>query len=220
MTTSIDAAGLCGVPVPEVLAPAAEIVRRCFVFARGGAPFLSAPDGAALVEWLSAGVPAAMVCAAVEEVAVRRIARCTRTPFHLTDVDAPLRRRLRGQGRPQPAIELEPLPRALLARVEAAEQRLLERTLATLTGLAVEAPERRLPAALTIASHFFEELWLALGDEHPRLLAEAADELCELRNVVGADGFRRLCEERARMRLRKRHPALGVSQLVEVYGGA
>lgn len=225
--------GLYGVPVPEALAPLAEEVRRWFVQLRGGGPFLSAPDGSTLVAWLEAGVSVSAICMALDQVATRRLARRTRTPFCLIDVQATLTTVLKSRNNFQwrsaraPVAETIPapvLPTTLRTRVESAEAAALtslEAALAALTAGDPEAdPEKTATAAIALVSRYFDELWHTLGPEQPRLLAEAADELCELRNVVGADSFNRMCEERARAHLRRRHPALSVTRLWEVYGGA
>lgn len=192
----------------------AEEVRAYFVEVRGGAPFLSSADGRALLGWLEAGVPVARILVAVDRTAERRRARRTRAPFRLRDIRRDLGRTDGGgappRGPPSPAAEpgegddgLEPLFREALARVGA---------------LPEGDPDARARAACTIGREFFHAAWARLGDRREALLAQAADELSDLREGLGETAFRAACEELARDQVRRRFPELTASRLCEELG--
>lgn len=67
----------------DAMQRAAETVRRHLVHLRGGAPFLSAADGALLVSWLEDGVPLHRILRGLEVAAEKRTARRVRAPLHL-----------------------------------------------------------------------------------------------------------------------------------------
>ena len=182
----------------------AEEVRAALVALRGGAPFLSSADGQLLASWLEAGVQVSAILRGLDATAARRSARRTRSPFTLRSARSAVeaaRRGGRGE-RSHPASGGEDAD-ATAARL-------------ALTALAEADPERRARAACTIVREFHERAWA--GADRGALLAEAAEELAELRDVVGEGDFSRLCEEWARDRVRRRYPSLSITRVLEELG--
>jgi hypothetical protein len=99
---------------PPSLADEAEEVRAWFVQVRGGAPFLSGADGAALATWLDSGVGVPRILRAIEVTAEVRRARRHRRPFTLKSCGAALEARTapkRGRRGFQAAVEVAPVAR-------------------------------------------------------------------------------------------------------------
>lgn len=205
-------AGAGGEDGAEGHAGAAEEVRAYFVEVRGGAPFLSAADGRALVDWLEAGVSVSRLLIAIDRTAARRRARRVRTPFRLRDVAPELRRLVRGEPVRVPVAPSPPLSPGvdLEARRDAA--------LAAIAALPAGDPEARARAACAIGRDFFHAAWEALAPEWPDRLAAAAEELADLRALLDDDAFAAACEELARDHVRRRFPELTASRLCEEMG--
>jgi hypothetical protein len=204
---TLELAASFGTEVPAPLMAAAEEVRGWFVLARGGAPFLSAADGRALVSWLEAGFSVGAILRAVEAVSERRIARRTRTPFHLADCEATLKKIARGKG------SFSPLPSGA-----SEEEDLEKQALQRLENLPSD-PKERLEAACRIAREFQEAVWDRLQPQHAELIAEAAEELADLAELLGTSGLARAAEERARAKVRGRHPRWSISRICEEFEG-
>lgn len=203
---SLELAGSFGTAVPEPLMAAAEEVRRWFVLARGGAPFLSAADGRLLVNWLEAGISVAAILRAIESVSTRRLARRSKAPFHLDDCEATLKKILKGKIEKQNVGEPNPEP-------EHEEIALVTAALARLAAL----PKGALTQACEIAREFHEELWEFVKPRREELVDQAASELADLAELLGESGLRRAAEERARTQLRGRYPQLSITRICEEF---
>jgi hypothetical protein len=191
---------------------AAEEVRAWLVHHRGGAPFLSAADGALLATWLEAGVPVTTLLRAIERVAARRVAKRTRTPFTLRSCEATVRK-LQGE---QVSWRI---PRDIVAALAPeAPDELARAALDELRALPEGDPEARTRAACVVLRRFQERVWESLSAERPALLAAAAEELAPLRDALGSAEFGRACEELARDRVRARYPSLSAARVWEEFG--
>ena len=89
--------------------------------------------------------------------------------------------------------------------------------LAELAALEGGAPERA-RRACGILRQFHARVWEGLGDEQKTLMAEAGEDLAELRDLLGQEGFLRACEEHARDRVRARYPTLSATRVWEEFG--
>lgn len=195
----------------------AEEVRAWFVQVRGGSPFLSGPDAHALCGWLDAGVPVVRILRAVEATAAHRRSKRLRAPFTLKScarfLDAaagstpPLRRAPPEAAAPTPEPSGPALPGASSAT---------RRHLAALYAQAAADVAAPVPALERIrrARVFHEAAWEALRDDHPALLAAAAEPLEDLRDLMDDEAFARVVEEAARHAVRAAFPALSVDALI------
>lgn len=203
------------------MAAAAEEVRAWFVLARGGAPFLSATDGHTLIAWLEAGIPVSMVMLAIEQVARRRAERKTRTPFHLDSCAATLKklsRNLENKPSSRGRTKLQSVPAPLPNDAPLAEVLLVKQTREQLAALPADLPDEQARKACVIVRAFQEELWELLRPDHARLLGQAAEELEDLREILGPAGMARACEERAREMVKRRYPEFTATRIWEDLG--
>lgn len=206
------------IEIPTHLADRAEEVRAWFVQARGGAPFLSSSDGNTLIEWLEADIPVTPILRAIEHVAARRFARRTRRPFALQDCSATLKKLLKGgaingySSRPLRIAETVAAPAD-------PHGELVAQTRAALLAIGPDTPDARARQACEIVRCFHEQVWDRSTSARAVLMVEAAEELADLREVLGAESFERVCEERARERLRQRYPEFSATRIWEACCG-
>ncbi len=194
----------------------AEEVRAWLVQLRGGAPFLSAADGKLLVDWLDAGIPVPTILHGIEVVAERRRAKRTRAPLSLQSCRATVERLCRNGSAWRVPVDLS---RALAPPPsDEPEDALVRAALAELAAVTDGEPEARARQACGILRRFHERAWDQLGEQRQVLLSEAAEDLGALRELLGADGFARACEEHARDRVRARYPTLSATRLWEEFG--
>jgi hypothetical protein len=189
----------------------AEEVRAWLVQLRGGAPFLSSADGKLLADWLDAGVPVPTILRGLEQVAERRRAKRTRTPFTLTSCRAVVERLAKNHLAWRVPTDLS------AALAPAAPDALASAALTELAALQGDA-ETRARRACAVLRRFHDTVWDALGDERAAVLAAAAEDLGPLAEVLGEEGFRRACEEHARDRVRARYPTLSATRVWEEFG--
>ncbi len=189
-----------------VLAARAEEVRAYLVALRGGAPFLSGPDGRVLVAWLEAGVSIAAITAAVDRVAERRRQKRRKSRLTLWACRGELdRMRLEsapaaGGGLAGWIAELEAAnlgDEAIDARAE------LVQSLRALESGSIEARAERAIAAIR---RFHESVWQALGEAREGLEDEARRELGALLDDMEETKARAAIEEVARDLVRARTP--------------
>ncbi len=215
--------------IPDELTEAADEVRAFLVAVRGGAPFLSGADGRLLVEWLESGVSVASILAAIEAAAARRAKKATRTRLSLDACKGELKRRQ--ERRAAPAVAPLPAPGgaqdwpalgALAAEIarstvpeglEPARAQLLRSlgrlaTGRTVDGATLDDPTGEQVARQAIAAVrvFQDAAWHAAAPRRETLLAEAADTLSALRDLISEDAFAAAAEEVARDRLRAETP--------------
>lgn len=199
-----------GEPGPE---DAAEEVRAWLVQLRGGAPFLSSADGELLSTWLEAGVPVVTILRGLEAVGERRRAKRTRTPFTLRSCKATVERLAGRKSAWRVPVDLA----AALAPEVVAPVDPVAALLAELRALEGSA-EARADRACVLLRQFHQQVWDGLGDERNALITAAEEELAPLREALGAEAFRRACEEHARDRVRTRYPTLTVARVWEEFG--
>jgi hypothetical protein len=205
---------------------AAEEVREHLVALRGGAPFLSGSDAQLLVEWLDADVGVPSILRALERAADARRKRKSRVPLRLGHAKKHLGKATKGHfsgSEPEPAEghPLQPLVDRLRQRA-ADDSRgpaleAMATQLAELDGAAVDGMVR---TALSLMRRFFADSWVALSDEErDRILAAAATDLVDLRELVDESSFLASCEELARDGLRQAYPELCAATLWDLVGG-
>jgi hypothetical protein len=187
---------------PPELATAVEEIRAYLVQVRGGAAFLSPGDGVLARAWLKGGVTVGTILRAVDHAAARRRARRTRVPLSLRGCKRDL-------GKTAPAVmphesAPEPVTDALAAE-----------TAARIAAVDLEDPELTARARCALAREFHDRTWERLRPEHPRLLAEAAEELSALKEIFNEAEMAAACEEHARDRLRRRYPAFTATAIWE-----
>jgi hypothetical protein len=196
----------------NVISAKAEEVRAYLVALRGGAPFLSGPDGRVLVAWLEAGVSVLAITAAIDRVAERRRAKRVKSRMSLWACRTELTR-----------VQAEPAPTPIAApaTVRGIEGwiadlgRLPEaacplpprlRLLADLGSIGEGATEERAQRALRAVRQFHEAVWDSLGDERLAVEEEARKELGSLGDGLDELKLRAAIEEVARDRVRARFP--------------
>jgi hypothetical protein len=213
------------VPLDDDAARAAqaEAVRLGLVRLRGGAPFLSPGDAAALVRWLDAGTPVARILAAVEQAASRRHARRIRAPLQLRHAEPFLRdgprRAAPIAAEPVVATPGHPLVAVQVGLDHTALDPLLRPLADALAGdLVVLDPTD--PQALADAAGdrivaFFDAAWAALGDGgRARYLARAGARLADFLDELDETLRDALLEEHARGILRDEVPCLSLSSVL------
>ena len=185
---------------------AAEEVRAWLVTARAGAPFLSAGDGRALLEWLDEGVGVADLLRAIDETAAHRRAKRLRQPFTLRSIAPRLRAR----------TQTARVSKALPARDEAVpwpDGDLLAEELSTLLAESGGTDDAVVAASARVRA-FFDDTWAALAPHHAELQAAAAEDLGDVSDLVDEHTRAALCEEYARERMRARYPTLRLGSLL------
>jgi hypothetical protein len=188
----------------SVVAARAEEVRAYLVTLRGGAPFLSGPDGRVLVAWLEAGVSIAAITAAIDRVAERRRQKRVKGRLTLWACRGELDR-LRLEPAPAVASGLEgwivELERADLRPIEARAE-----LVGTLRAIEAGAIEARADHAIAAVRRFHESVWQSLGEGRADLEAEARQELGALLDGMEESKARGAIEAVARDLVRARYP--------------
>lgn len=203
---------------PDAIAAQAEEVRAWFVELRGGAPFLSSKDGRLLIQWLEADLPVSAIFLAIEKVAARRQARRTRTPFHLDDCEATLKKLVKERtSQPRATPDLARAMASPPVDLSEAEALLLGQTLTQLSNIPEGPAEDRARAACRIVQGFHSALWELYRPQHPQMIEAAAKALEDLAALLG-NGLARAAEERAKEQLRQRYPALSATRIWEEFG--
>jgi hypothetical protein len=189
-----------------VVAARAEEVRAYLVALRGGAPFLSGPDGRVLVAWLEAGVSIAAITAAIDRVAERRRRKRVKSRLTLwacrTELD-----RLRVE--PPPTGDqglagwIAALEGADLGEGSNGARAELVRALRTIEAGPVEV---RADHAIRAVRQFHESVWQALGEGRASVEDEARAELGALLDDLEETKARAAIEEVARDLVRARYP--------------
>ena len=206
--------------VDPALVEAAEEVRAYLVALRGGAPFLSGADGRLLVSWLDAGVGVPLILAALDGAAERRRKRPARSRLglgsckgeiakligtHPTANLAPSAGPISWVGLAELAHQIAAL--AVRPGLEDAQQALCEALAALARSPSsaedIEGVARKAMAACRV---YHERAWSSLEAARPTLLAEAAEELAALRDVLSEGALAAAAEELARERLREETP--------------
>ena len=199
--------------VPEEWRRQVDEVVAHLVGLRGGGAFLSSMDGRVLVRWLERGVPVAVIAVALDQVALRRRKKRTRTWLSLNACRRDVRqlhaewlaRITAGGGVIRAAAQaLTWLPDASLEGEALAE---LDALFANRGEEDAELAEN----AMVVVRRFQAAAWEAARPEWPALLAEAEVELKDVRNVFDPADWPMAVEEVARDRLRRRHPRLTAS---------
>ena len=188
---------------PPELATAVEEVRAYLVQVRGGSAFLSPADGVLARGWLRGGVTVGTILRAVDHAAARRRAKRSRIPMSLRGCKKDL-------GKSAPAVAITEPP-----AVSGADP-LVAETTARIAAVDLADPELRARARCAIAREFHDRVWERLRPEHPRLLAEAAEELAALKELFNEAEMVAACEEHARDRLRRQYPAFTATAIWEV----
>ena len=188
------------------IAARAEEVRAYLVALRGGAPFLSGPDGRVLVAWLEAGISTAAITAAIDCVAERRRRKrvksrltlwaCRGELDRLRVADAPLR----GEGIAGWIAELE------AAEFDATSSHARTELVRSLDGLDGESIEARADRAIAAVRRFHEAVWQALGEGRAAVEEDARRELGALLDDMEETKARAAIEEVARDLVRSRYP--------------
>lgn len=222
--------------LPPALAAAAEEVRAYLVALRGGAPFLSGPDGRLLVDWLDAGVSVGLILASLDRAAERRRRRPARSRLTLQAIKGEIKKQLKlaadtGRAAPPPsapsgagwpalrgyAEEISALP---VAPQEEAARAALVGVLARLGregGADLDAVARE---AMAACRAFHEAAWESLAAERAELLAAAAAELAGLRDVLSEEALAAAVEEVARDKVRARTPLVAARVVWDRLTGA
>jgi hypothetical protein len=189
-----------------VVAARAEEVRAYLVALRGGAPFLSGPDGRVLVAWLEAGISTAAITAAIDGVAERRRKKRVKSRLTLWACRGELDRLRvadpppRGAGLAGWIAELEEADFGVASAVARAE---LVRSLRDLDAGSIEA---RADRAIAAVRRFHESVWQALGEGRAPVEEEARRELGALLDDMEETKARAAIEEVARDLVRARYP--------------
>lgn len=209
---------------------AAETVRQHLVRLRGGAPFLSASDGAQLVAWLDEGVPLHRILRGIEVAANQRIARRVRAPLRLTHarrhLGRPARTRLSSSPEVDPASPLaassqgpalQPILQALrVSPLAAKHPDLIEaccQDLATIDPPHPDAPTQ----AIERLARLWDACWSALDDEGRRpYLHHAQEQLGDLLEDAKEGDRERLLETWGRAALRAEAPGCGASDVLHL----
>jgi hypothetical protein len=188
------------------IAARAEEVRAYLVALRGGAPFLSGPDGRVLVAWLEAGISTAAITAAIDCVAERRRRKrvksrltlwaCRGELDRLRATDAPRR----GRGVAGWIADLEA---AEFDTVAADARTVLVRSLDELDGDTIDA---RADRAIAAVRRFHEAVWQVLGEGRAAVEEDARRELGALLDDMEETKARAAIEEVARDLVRARYP--------------
>lgn len=208
------------VDVEPGLAEAAEEVRAYLVALRGGAPFLSGPDGRLLVDWLEAGVPVSAILVALDHAAARRAKRPARTRLGLGSCRGEVAK-LAGAlasvaPTPMPAgpvrwpglAELSEDLRgmAVLPTLEVARDALADSIAGLARGAAGDEAEGVARQAMAACRSFQEAAWAGLGDARQTELDAAAAALAGLAGVLSPEAMAAAVEELARDRVRGATP--------------
>ena len=193
------------------IADRAEEVRAWLVARRGGAIFLSPADARLLAEWLAEGVAVTAILRAIDRIADRRLARRTRGALKLVHCKAEVRRQVKAV--------LGPPPADLAARLDGGDpDPRVRETLTAIAALDDPDPEGRARAACGIVRRFHESIWDGLGEGRAAILADAARELEDLKDLLSEAEFLAAIEERAREGVRKRYPKLSATRIWEEFG--
>lgn len=198
----------------EVARAGAEEIRAWLVLHRGGAPFLSAADGALLADWIEAGVPIPTILRGIEIVAERRRAKKKRPALTLRSCKSVVERLAAKGGEWRVPIDLG----ERLAPEAGTGEPAVAEALAALAALDGPAADRA-QAACAVLRRFHERVWRELPEaERQALYAEAEAELEPLRDELGAEGMLRAREELARDQVRARYPSLSTTRVWEEFG--
>ena len=181
-------------------------MRAYLVALRGGAPFLSGPDGRVLVAWLEAGISTAAITAAIDCVAERRRRKRVKSRLTLWACRGELDR-LRVAAAPSGGGGLA----GWIASLEATElgdgsgdaRAELVRSLRELDEGSIEA---RADRAIAAVRRFLESVWHALGEGRTAVEEEARRELGALLDGMEETKVRAAIEEVARDLVRARYP--------------
>ncbi len=207
---------------------AAEVVRRHLVSLRGGAPFLSAADGALLVRWLDEGVPLHRILRALETASDKRLARRVRAPLTLRHaarhLGAPRATRLPApvvadSGLGQPPGAEGPLGDVIASlRASPVAQAVPDHTARVADQLAQARPGDAAEATALVdaVAALFDAAWRAL-DAHSRApyLAQATAQLADLLDEVDEGERARLLDTWGRSALRAAVPGCRAATLLD-----
>jgi hypothetical protein len=196
-----------GAVTDGALAARAEEVRAYLVALRGGAPFLSGPDGRVLVAWLEAGVSTAAITAAIDGVAERRRRKRVKSRLTLwacrTELD-----RIRVSDAPSGgggiAGWIAELQATELGDGSADARAELVQSLEALEG--ETSIEARADRAIAAVRRFHESMWRALGEGRAAVEEDARRELGPLLDGMEETKARAAIEEVARDLVRARYP--------------
>lgn len=225
-----DAAG--GAYGASALQDAAAEVQDYVVGLRGGAAFLSGADSQLLGDWLRAGLPVALILAAVDDVADKRRRKRSRKRLTLSDCRKAVEKRWSGSGAvrlPDTAgaapdgatAALSALAEEVAGQVLSAEALAPQAELvATLMGLAAEGggPAELGQRAVAAVSRFHAAVWEASAHRHGALRERAEAELAALRGAVPPTAWAELVEEVARDLLRQEHPSVSARRVWDSLG--
>jgi hypothetical protein len=235
LSAESDALGVAGwdhtlAGLPAEHQQRAERVRAHLVVLRGGAPFLSPTDAAALLEWLDRDVPVPLLLAALEDAAERRRRLRSRSPLSLQNARGEVRRRLQrpqADGRPTgsraawvtevgampdlPVASDAPGPLdAIIAPLRTAPE--ASELVAALSALHAPDADALADAAIELASRWLLQRWDALPEaERTEMLHNALAELLTWGADLPEATQVELCEEAARAVLRERYPTLSAT---------
>jgi hypothetical protein len=188
------------------IAARAEEVRAYLVALRGGAPFLSGPDGRVLVAWLEAGISTAAITAAIDCVAERRRRKRVKSRLTLWACRGELDR-IRVADAPRGGGGLAGWIVALeTAEFDAASTDARTELVRTLDELDGEADEARADRAIAAVRRFHESVWQALGEGRAAVEDDARRELGALLDGMEEPKARAAIEEVARDLVRARYP--------------
>ena len=195
-----------GAVTDGAIAARAEEVRAYLVALRGGAPFLSGPDGRVLVAWLEAGVSTAAITAAIDCVAERRRRKRVKSRLTLWACRGELDR-LRVSDAPSGGGGLG----GWIAELEATElgdgsSDARTELVKSLRELDEGSIELRADRAIAAVRRFHESVWQALGEGRTAVEEEARRELGTLLDGMEETKARAAIEEVARDLVRARYP--------------
>ena len=223
--------------IPEHYQNTAESIRGYLVSVRGGAPFLSSTDGQILVEWLDASISPAIICTAIDKVALRRRKKRVKSRLTLHVCRGELNKMFKKEQRRSPKstesnitthqdtafeqlkskilaeslpISIHPLRTKLIASIYDIYQVHLSNSGNFDLQNRKKRIEGQLQKTIKLLSEIHQKIYQETINEHEELYFQAELELTSLRSILPPVQWRDAVDEVIRDKLRQRYPSLRV----------